>query len=147
MIEDTKFVKKIEAKPGGKSGTYWTVTWADDKHDNIFNGDWLPILEEAQENKLAVHYKKEKKGAYYNIIELELVRDALPPETTPRQPEPHPEEPPIEKYAPQEIGMWYKELGECIRSGLLERDFPNSHVKIKSHYYKKMSDITGIPFK
>jgi hypothetical protein len=56
------------------------------------------------------------------------------------------DEPPIEKYAPQEIGMWHKELGECIRSGSLERDFPNSHVKIKSHYYKKMSDVTGIPF-
>jgi hypothetical protein len=151
MIEDTKFVEKIESKPGGKSGTYWAITWTDGKTDRIFNGDWLPICEESQEKKLAVHFTKQKEGNYYNIKSMELVRDALPEPKEPQTPPPQKDEPepPTESshYAPQEIGMWMKELGEAIRSGQLEKDFPNSHVKIKSYYYKIMSEVTNIPFK
>jgi len=50
-------------------------------------------------------------------------------------------------YAPQEVGMWWKELGECIRAGNIEVDFPQSAVSIRSQYYKKMFGITGIKTK
>ncbi len=86
MIEDNKIVKSIEAKSGGKSGTYWTVTWQDDKRDNIFNGDWLPLLEQSQQEHRMIHFTKEKEGKYYNIKSLEL--DQLDKEST---------EPPIVK--------------------------------------------------
>lgn len=48
------------------------------------------------------------------------------------------------KPAPQELGMWWKELGECIRSGMIGRDYPNSHIKIKTQYYKKLFDVIGV---
>ncbi len=49
--------------------------------------------------------------------------------------------------APQELGMWWKELGEAIRAGNIDVDFPNNAVKIRSQYYKKMSEVTGVNFK
>ena len=74
MIEDSKIVKTITAKPGGKTGTYWTVTWEDDKKDNIFNADWLPLIEQSQKESRPLHFTKEKAdyGKYYNIKTLEL---------------------------------------------------------------------------
>ena len=48
---------------------------------------------------------------------------------------------------PQELGMWYKEVGNRIGDGSMERDFPKSHVSNKSQYYKRMSEVTGIDFK
>jgi len=49
--------------------------------------------------------------------------------------------------APQELGMWWKELGECIRSGVIDKDFPNMATKIKGQYYKQMETVTGIIMK
>lgn len=82
-LEDTKFVKSVEAKLGGKSGTYWTITWEDGKHDNLFNKTMMDKCEEAQAKKLAIHYiKKKREGSqYFNIVSLDLVRDKLPPPT------------------------------------------------------------------
>lgn len=51
------------------------------------------------------------------------------------------------EYAPQEIGMWLKELGNRIGDGSLERDFPKMATKIKGQYYQRMSKVTGIAFK
>lgn len=51
------------------------------------------------------------------------------------------------EYAPQEIGMWWNNLGNRIGDGSLERDFPKMATKIKGHYYQKMSKVTGVSFK
>ena len=84
MIPDTKWVGDVEAKPGGKSGTYWTITWHDGKHDNIFNEAWKDLCEQAKAEGLAVHFTKEQnpKG-YWNIVALELVSQVLPESTDP----------------------------------------------------------------
>ncbi len=49
--------------------------------------------------------------------------------------------------APVERGMWLKEMGNRIGDGSIDKDFPNTAVRIKAQYYKMMSDITGINFK
>ncbi len=54
---------------------------------------------------------------------------------------------PLKTYAPQEIGMWYNNLGNRIGDGSLARDYPKAHVKIAAQYYKKMSEVLGIDFK
>ncbi len=46
--------------------------------------------------------------------------------------------------AAQEIGMWWKELGEMIRSGNLDKDYPKSTVKIKTQFYNKMFEVLNI---
>ncbi len=69
------------------------------------------------------------------------------------EPEPIPEEHKAEiaakasEIAPQELGMWWKELGNRIGDGSLEKDYPKAHVKIRVQYYKKLSEVTGVSFK
>ena len=46
-----------------------------------------------------------------------------------------------------EKSVWWKELGNRIGDGSLERDFPKSQIAIKQQYYKRMSEITGVKFK
>ncbi len=75
MIEDTKAVKTITSKAGGKTGTYWTVTWQDGKSNNVFIPDWIPLLEQSQKTGCLVHFTKEQTsdGKYYNVKSMELV--------------------------------------------------------------------------
>lgn len=47
----------------------------------------------------------------------------------------------------EELGMWYKELGNRIGDGSIEKDYPKAHIKIKGQYYKRMSEVTGVDFK
>ena len=79
------------------------------------------------------------------VSDAKLVEGELPEPQEPIQPKPVEGEPP--KYAPQEIGLWWKLMGDRIGDGSLERDYPNSHIKIKGQFYKKMSEVTGVNFK
>ena len=47
----------------------------------------------------------------------------------------------------EERGMWWKELGNRIGDGSLDKNYPKNAVRIKAAYYKKMSEITGIDFR
>ena len=83
------------------------------------------------------------------VSNAELVTGNLPQATKPIEPTPHPDEPKpeeLKRYAPQEIGMWWKSMGDRIGDGSLEKDYPKSHIKIKGQYYKKMSEVTGVNF-
>jgi len=133
MIEDNKWVSNVEAKPGGRSGTYWTVTWHDGKFDNIFNGEWLPIVEKAQAEKLCVHFKKEKPegSKYFNIVELSLVEANIPPPAKPKVSEREQkvvEEAGSSTSMPQDrderivYQVVMKEVGELYRAGLFVED-------------------------
>ena len=75
MIEESKAVKTITSKAGGRTGTYWTVTWQDGKSNTVFNPDWLSLLEESQKTGRLVHIGMEKTqdGKYYNIKSMELL--------------------------------------------------------------------------
>ncbi len=46
----------------------------------------------------------------------------------------------------KEQELWWKELGNRIGDGSLEKDYPKAHVKIRVQYYKKMSEVTGVNF-
>ena len=134
-----KIVKSIETKPGGKSGTYWAVTWDDDKKDNIFNKDWLPLLEKSHKESVPILFTKEKKGDFWNIVSLEFpaagskVQEAA-------QPIPLVVKPGETKgvIAPQERGMWWKEMGECFRVGLIKKDDNGTGTYLWKTYLKQM---------
>ncbi len=44
----------------------------------------------------------------------------------------------VEKFAPQEIGLWWKEVGKCLRSGYTKDK------AVEAAYEKKMLEVTGI---
>lgn len=160
MIEDFKTVKKVEAKAGSK-GTYWAVTWADDKKDNIFNVAWLPLLKQSQEEQVPLRYTKEKKGNFFNIVSLELAVAAVLDKTSQKQsdtgivaaPEEgleseKPKEPPKEKENRTkdesiERAVWIKELGEGIRSGEIDKATPLG-ISLRKAYYAEMLRVLNI---
>lgn len=82
------------------------------------------------------------------VSDIALVADELQPPTKPEILPEHQEviqearEAP--KYAPQEIGMWWNNLGNRIGDGSIDRDYPNTAVSIKSQYYSKMFKVTGV---
>ena len=81
------------------------------------------------------------------VANARLVEEVLAGEMVVEQLSPVPQVTPRAQPAPQEIGMWWKELGNRIGDGSLEKDFPKSSVKIKAQYYNKMSDVTGVALK
>ena len=147
MIEDNKIVKSIQTKTGGRSGTYWTVTWQDGKTDNIFNGDWLPLLEQSQEENHPLHFTKEKTedSKYYNIKSLELAQETEDEnQTAPKLSIEMNREDRREKGMQE--GMFWKELGEMLRSGDIDKAKPTGKA-LRKLYYAKMFSVLEIKLK
>jgi len=172
MIERTLWVKEIAYKKDKKDRDYATVTLVNDElragNYAVYPGEVLNVLKKAHEDSLAINAKLDKNGNYWNLMEAALMSDAIkqaqarePPTNdmlrsaaTPITTSTPPSEPPQAKsspvsdkdrqIAPQELGMWLKELGESIRSGHLEKSYPNRHVAITAFYYQKMFEVIGI---
>ena len=83
-----------------------------------------------------------RPGVEY-IYNAKPVEGELPPAVT--APKPKPKEI-HQEINPQERGMCLKEVGECIRCGQMDKDFPKSATRIKTEYYKMISKGAGINF-
>jgi len=78
-----------------------------------------------------------REGTEYDIIgSIELVEDGLPePEKPKPQPIPQIDTPPSKSREDAiREGMWFKELGESLRSGLIDRSTPAG--KLLEKFYK-----------
>ncbi len=116
--------------------------------DEVKIGEKRSQLHELFEQGKAVmlHWETYRNRAY--VSDARLVEGELLESVKPDGPPPQPgEDQPKVKPAPQEIGMWWKELGNRIGDGSIERDYPNKAVKIKHDYYKRMSEVTSVSFK
>ena len=161
MITDDKIVKSIEAKQGSK-GNYWVANWSDGKKDTIFNSEWLPMLVASQEKNIMLHITKDKSkdGKFWNVVNVERVlskttADApvtrqVTQQATPPLKVVESVAPPISPVQnvvaqipppfihPQEKGMWFKELGECIRAGLINKEDKGNGTYLWKVYIKQM---------
>ena len=45
--------------------------------------------------------------------------------------------------APQELGMWWKELGECLRSGEIDKTKPSGKL-LRAAYYAQMFQVLNL---
>ena len=147
MIEDNiEIVKSIQTK-SGRSGTYWRVTWQDETTDNIFNGDWLPLLEQSQKGNHPLHFTKEKTedSKYYNFKSLELAQETEDEnQTAPKLSIEMNREDRREKGMQEE--MFWKELGEMLRSGDIDKAKPTGKA-LRKLYYAKMFSVLEIKLK
>lgn len=107
-------------------------------HDNVKYSCWDEALWNSLGKDVGARIEFEQKGIFKNILVAETMATALAKQKKAENPPLPPD--------PQEKGMWLKELGEDIRSGQLEKDFPKQIVRIKAERYKKMSEVTGIDF-
>ncbi len=143
MIEDSKWVKSVTSNTPRKG---YKIIWHDDKPDNIFNDAWVKMAEQALSEGKMLHYEKEKnEKGYWNITSLEFAGDALSEDHRP--PPMYPKDEKAEPVAPhisgQEVGMWWKELGECLRCGEVDKDTPVGK-SLRKAYYAQMFSVLGI---
>jgi hypothetical protein len=66
MISDSKVAINIDEKQGAK-GSYWTITWDDDKVDNVFKSEWAAIAEQSIGEAISFTKEKAANSKYYNI--------------------------------------------------------------------------------
>ncbi len=153
-MEKTILITNVEQKQvqSGKTAGNNYLKITDDKDD------WYSVFDKSLFQFCiignTVVMDGEQKGKYFNPTAMTPLLDAskLPPPVKPTPPPSHEDEPTTEELAtpkppnPQEIGMFWKELGNRIGDGSIDRDYPNSAAKIKGKYYKKISEVTGVQF-
>jgi hypothetical protein len=140
-------VEEIHEKLTSKNTPYLMVVDTEGKKHNIFSEleDKFPLVYEARDTHRILKLTKEKKGEYWNVTGVELA------EAPPEAPKSHSAPPKEESSAVghkrsesgPETGKWWKEMGECFRSGLIDRNTPDGS-KLWDIYYAKMLEVSGI---
>ena len=133
--DDTDYNGKAIKKVTDKEGNVWKVKWG---QGGKLKDKWSLLNENVG---LAFDFTLDTYQGKEFVKDIELVKDAFVAKAAQEVAEKSP------GISGEERGMWYKELGNRIGDGSLDRDFPNMVVKIKGEYYKKMSEVTGINFK
>jgi len=87
-----------------------------------------------------LHWETYKNRTY--VADAKLVEGKLPEAVKPDSPPPQEDEPRV-KPVPQELGMWWKELGEMIRSGDIDMTKPAGK-GMRTAYYAKMLSVLDI---
>ncbi|KKN64723.1 hypothetical protein LCGC14_0488550 [marine sediment metagenome] len=138
MIKEIIQVISTEQKVGKGDKPYLEVVYTDkdgkERKKNIFDSALWNLFS----NGFWVELSLEKEGNWWNVKSAVGVEKAIAEKEQAEKPK---------EIAPQELGMWWKELGNRIGDSSLERDYPKAHVKIKVQYYKKLSEVTGVSFK
>jgi len=78
-MEQTKKVKDLETKYTKDGKEYLTVTWEDEKFDNVFSGEHMEMVNRAHEMNLPVRVIKVQEGKYWNITELTIIAEDTSP--------------------------------------------------------------------
>lgn len=124
-VEKIITVKSTEQTTAKNNTPYLKVTSQDDKTYSIFDQSLWNLFGKG----LAIKLGLEKKGNFWNVVSTESVKEGL--ENLPRE------------VAPQEIGMWWKELGEMIRAGDIDMTKPAGKA-MRTAYYAQMLSVLPI---
>ena len=109
MEERIIVVKEITTKQTAKGNDYLSVKGTDGKFYNQFDQITFPLFEAGK----AVKLLGETSGKYFNTQSVEKIKDVFQQKAAQEVANKIPDN-------PQEVGMWWKELGECLRSGYVE---------------------------
>lgn len=129
-IEDAEANGKPFKLVTDKGGTEWK-----------FKSGKGGCITEARRNELMVDMAYElsidKYKDYDYVADFELVKDELKQEAAREVAKRAP------GFAAQEVGMWYKEVGEMIRAGMIKYDKPEDKALMLA-YKTRMLDVLGI---
>jgi hypothetical protein len=145
---------KIEQAGQTKKGAYYQVSWTEinpktNEHykDTIFDQEWVNLIERTIVNKGQLEVKKEKNDkGYWNITELTEVIKTQEPPPEPVQSKSTPVKEPMnstDRSNAIERAVWWKEVGEDLRSGLWENE-PIKQQIYKLHYETEMNRVLEI---
>ncbi len=157
-MAETKIVQSIERKTTSKDTPFWKIIWTDGKSDNIFNDEWVAMLEISREKGIGIQFTTEPNpNPKYrpNIKTMALVGEAKPEQITYKQTPQSASDDRIAIVEKQlktvalskdeqiERAVWIKECGECIRSGAINKETP-AGLEMMVWYYTEMRRVCGI---
>jgi len=123
-MEKIIVVKSAEEKTAKNGNQYLQVTDKDDKKYPIFNSGIWNLFQVG----FAVKLIGDTTDKGFNITGAEAIKDAEVIKAAKEAPT---------EMAPQELGMWWKELGECLRTGFITSDV------LRKFYLAKMYSVIG----
>ena len=134
---DTIIVVGVTEKDG--YGNLWVTPKGDGDRVKIgVKREGLHHLFE-QGKAIILHWETYMNKPY--VADAKLVEGELP------QPEkPTPQAEPITQIAPQERGMWWKQLGDDLRSGHIDKSAPQGKL-LRSAYFAEMFRVLNIKIK
>lgn len=155
-IDRIAWVQSVEWCDGKNNTKYpkYLIKGEDGKESPkaVFEPELQKVLNEALERHLACTIKLDKTDGYdkpsqyWNIKAVQLMPEQLKV-NEPIKAESggvKEEQPPKPNSSSPEVGMCWNNVGNRIGDGSIERDYPESAVKIKSQYYKYIFRVTGI---
>ena len=119
---------------------YLEVTDQDNTKHRLFENleDKWELCEEGK----TVQLIKEQSGKYWNVIDVIPVGDKLPIEQAPKTtPPPKPSQ--GNEIVGAERGLWWKQLGDDLRSGHIDTDKPNGKL-LRAAYFAEMFRVPGL---
>jgi len=130
MIKEVIQVISTDQKQGAK-GPYLEILYRDakgqERKKNIFDQTLWNLFGDG----LWVEWQLEKEGTWWNVKSAQGVKEGLPPAVKPDFKSENRAE-----IAPQERGMWWKEIGELIRTDKLRAVFGEKDSLIITRAYK-----------
>ena len=131
-------------------------TWVTDKEGQEHkigakrNPELHELVQKSEGLAVRFNYATYKQRDY--IVNVELVKEQIDEtkgrvDTSAMEKSAEEGKPYERRIDPQERGMFWKELGNRIGDGSIDRDFPNTKVKIKTQYYNEMATVTKVKFK
>jgi len=119
---------------------------------SLFDPDHKKLFSEALKDNLAIDAVMKQEGQYLNFVSGQLVSEELEPlEKTPPNMEPIRDSakpvgkaPARSEPAPQELGMWWKELGEWLRVKEDVEAKPPLWKELRAIYFAKMFNVLDL---
>lgn len=131
-MEKIIIVDKTEVLQGAK-GSYLKVTDKGGKTQNIFQEGLWNLFGDGMAVKLTL----EQTGKWWNVTAAEAVSEALAKKAK--------EQPSNGYVSGEEMGMWWKELGACIRSKDIDTSKPHGKA-LRTFFYAQMTHVLGFEF-
>lgn len=145
MVEQKKIIITDVASGTNKRGDKKCKIITDARDDKFWI--WNPNLFKLCVADTAVMLSGETQGDYFNVDNIEVLDEGVEPEptaTTSRGLANNGEE--TRQVAPQERGMWFKEVGENFRAGIFkwdDKEKPRNKLRLMA-YFTAMDVALGV---
>ena len=120
-----------QQKMAKNDNPYLEVFAQDDKKYGIFDSGLWNLFADGASVKLI----GEQKGIFFNVTGAETVKDALEAKQAVKSQG--------EERSGQEVGMWWKQLGDDLRSGHIDKSTPEGKA-MRAAYFAQMFSVLPI---
>jgi len=154
-MAQVKKVKDINSRfmPDGRE--FWEILYEEGYPDNVYKEEQVAIFKQAFEAGKPVTIRKKQQEDKWFVDSVEIVGAAKATQPAGKAQEAGGKLPVhVERFGGESdtrsheiaVNMWWKEVGEALRSGLADTNTPIGKI-LASCYFQKMYEVLGIDIK